>query len=94
MSIVYTDAHTLNPGDLDWAPIQSLGDVTFYGRITPDQLLERLKKVDAVLTNKVKLNRETITQLPRLRYIGVTATGYDIIDLQAFLAGTPKNKVV
>lgn len=81
MKIVYTDAHTLNPGDLDWAPIQALGDVTFYERTTPDQLLERIKEADAVLTNKVKLNRETITQLPQLRYIGVTATGYDIIDV-------------
>lgn len=83
MKIVYTDAYTLDPGDLDWAPIQSLGEVTFYDRTNPDQLLERLKDAQIVLTNKVKLSRETLAQLPQLRYIGVTATGYDIIDTVA-----------
>ena len=83
MNIVYPDAYTLNPGDLDWAPIQSLGNVTFYDRTAPDQLTERLKDADIVLVNKVKLTRETLAQLPRLRYIGVTATGYDIIDVIA-----------
>lgn len=83
MKIVYTDAYTLNPGDLDWAPIRSLGEVTFYDRTNPDQLLERLKDADIVLTNKVKLSREILAQLPQLRYIGVTATGYDIIDIVA-----------
>ncbi|GAB2571480.1 D-2-hydroxyacid dehydrogenase [Spirosoma areae] len=83
MTIVYTDAYTLNPGDLDWAPIQSLGQVTFYDRTAPNQLLGRLQQVDAVLVNKVKLTRETLAQLPNLRYIGVTATGYDIVDVAA-----------
>ena len=83
MKIVYADAHTLNPGDLDWAPIQALGDVTLYDRTAPDQLLERLRNADIVLVNKVKLNRETLSQLPKLKYIGVTATGYDIVDIAA-----------
>ena len=83
MKIVYTDAHTLNPGDLDWAPIQSLGDVTLYDRTRPDELVERVKDAQLVLVNKVKLTRETLSQLPNLRYIGVTATGYDIIDVAA-----------
>lgn len=83
MNIVYPDAYTLNPGDLDWAPIQSLGNVTLYDRTTPDQLVERLKDADIVLVNKVKLSRETLAQLPRLRYIGVTATGYDIVNVVA-----------
>ena len=83
MKIVYIDAHTLNPGDLDWEPIESLGEVTFYDRTNPDQLLDRIRDADAVLVNKVKLNRETLAQLPTLRYIGVTATGYDIIDVSA-----------
>lgn len=83
MNIVYLDAHTLNPGDLDWAPIQSLGDVTFYDRTGPDELIERAKDAEIVLVNKVKLPRETIAQLPQLRYIGVTATGYDIVDVAA-----------
>ncbi|HLL94134.1 MAG TPA: D-2-hydroxyacid dehydrogenase [Spirosoma sp.] len=83
MKIVYTDAHTLNPGDLDWTPIQSLGDVTLYDRTRPDELLDRVKDAQLVLVNKVKLTRETLSQLPNLRYIGVTATGYDIIDVAA-----------
>ena len=83
MKIVYLDAHTLNPGDFDWAPIESLGGVTFYDRTSPDELVERAKDADIVLVNKVKLNRETLAQLPKLRYIGVTATGYDIIDIAA-----------
>ena len=83
MNIVYPDAHTLNPGDLDWAPIRSLGDVTFYDRTNPDELIERTKDAEILLVNKVKLNRETLKQLPKLRYIGVTATGHDIIDVVA-----------
>ncbi len=83
MTIVYPDAYTLNPGDLDWLPIQSLGNVTLYDRTMPDQLPDRLRDADIVLVNKVKLTRETLTQLPRLRYIGVTATGYDIVDMAA-----------
>ena len=83
MNIVYTDAHTLNPCDLDWAPIRSLGDVTLYDRTSPDELIGRVKDAEIVLTNKVRLTRETLDQLPNLRYIGVTATGYDIIDVAA-----------
>lgn len=83
MKIIYTDAYTLNPGDLDWAPIQSLGDVTFHDRTSPDQLLNRIRDAEVVLVNKVKLSRETLEQLPKLRYIGVTATGYDVIDIAA-----------
>ncbi|RRB03928.1 D-2-hydroxyacid dehydrogenase [Larkinella rosea] len=83
MNLVYADAYTLNPGDLDWSPITSLGSVTLYDRTAPDQLIERLKDADMVLVNKVKINRQTLEQLPKLRYIGVTATGYDIIDVKA-----------
>jgi glycerate dehydrogenase len=83
MKLVYTDAYTLNPGDLDWAPIEALGDVTLYDRTSPEQLLDRIKDAELVLVNKVRINRETLDQLPKLRYIGVTATGYDIIDLDA-----------
>ncbi|AQG82593.1 D-2-hydroxyacid dehydrogenase [Spirosoma montaniterrae] len=83
MNIIYLDAFTLNPGDLDWLPLQSLGHVTLYDRSAPDQVVERLRDADAVLTNKVKLSRDMLAQLPRLRYIGVTATGYDIVDVAA-----------
>lgn len=83
MKIVYADAYTLNPGDLDWTPIETLGEVTLYERTSPDQLVERLREAEVVLVNKVRLNRQTLAQLPELRYIGVTATGYDIIDITA-----------
>ncbi|WP_234736023.1 D-2-hydroxyacid dehydrogenase [Tellurirhabdus bombi] len=83
MKLVYLDAYALNPGDLDWATLEALGDVTFYDRTAPDQIVERAKDADMLLVNKVRMNRETLAQLPNLRYIGVTATGYDIIDGQA-----------
>ncbi|RAJ97966.1 glycerate dehydrogenase [Larkinella arboricola] len=83
MNLVFADAYTLNPGDLDWTPLTSLGSVTLHDRTAPDQLIERLKDADMVLVNKVKMNRQTLEQLPNLRYIGVTATGYDIIDWKA-----------
>jgi len=83
MHIVYLDAHTLNPGDLDWAPLTALGDVTFYDRTSPGELVDRAKAAELILVNKVKLSRETLGQLPKLRYIGVTATGYDVVDMPA-----------
>ncbi|GAB3247274.1 D-2-hydroxyacid dehydrogenase [Larkinella harenae] len=83
MNLVFADAYTLNPGDLDWTPLTSLGSVTLHDRTAPDQLLDRVKDADMILVNKVKLNRQTLEQLPKLRYIGVTATGYDIIDVKA-----------
>ncbi|MFC5412844.1 D-2-hydroxyacid dehydrogenase [Larkinella bovis] len=83
MNLVYADAYALNPGDLDWAPLTSLTSSTLYDRTAPDQLVERLKDADMVLVNKIKMDRQTLEQLPRLRYIGVTATGYDIIDVKA-----------
>ena len=83
MNLVFADAYTLNPGDLNWTPLTALGNVTLYDRTAPDQLIERVKDADMVLVNKVKMNRQTLEQLPNLRYIGVTATGYDIIDWKA-----------
>ena len=83
MNLVFADAYTVNPGDLDWAPLKSLGSVMLYDRTEPDQLIERLKDASMVLVNKVKMNRQTLEQLPQLQYIGVTATGYDIIDVKA-----------
>ena len=83
MNIVFLDAHTLNPGDLDWAGLESLGTVTLYDRTTPEQVVDRLTGASIALVNKVKLSSDVLTQLPDLRYIGVTATGYDIIDLAA-----------
>lgn len=83
MNLVYVDAHTLNPGDLSWKPILSLGSVTVYPRTISDELVERCLKADTILTNKVRFDRATLEALPDLKYIGVTATGYDIIDISA-----------
>ncbi|HEX5472060.1 MAG TPA: D-2-hydroxyacid dehydrogenase [Lacipirellulaceae bacterium] len=82
-SIVVLDAHCLNPGDLSWQRLEILGTCTFYERTSPEQLAERLREADIVLTNKVVLSRDLIAGLPRLKYIGVTATGYNIVDIHA-----------
>lgn len=83
MRIVILDGYTLNPGDLDWSPIKSLGEVTVYDRTTPGQVVERAESAPIVLTNKVEITREMMEQLPDLKYIGVMATGFNIIDLPA-----------
>lgn len=83
MNIVVLDAYSVNPGDLSWNALQSLGNVTLYDRTTPEQIEERCRNARIVLTNKVPLTRETISRLPDLKYIGVLATGYNIIDLKA-----------
>lgn len=83
MKIVVLDSYTLNPGDQDWEPLQTLGDFTEYDRTPPAQIVERAQDAEIVLVNKVILNREIISQLPKLRYIGVLATGYNNIDIEA-----------
>ncbi|MCS3799123.1 D-2-hydroxyacid dehydrogenase [Niastella sp. OAS944] len=81
--IVVTDGYTLNPGDLSWKQIETLGELTVYDRTKPDELIDRCKDAAIVLTNKVPFNAAAIDQLPNLKLIGVTATGYNIIDVQA-----------
>lgn len=81
--IVVLDGYTLNPGDLDWAPLQAIGDCSIYDRTPPGQVAERAAAADIVLTNKALLPRETIERLPALRYIGVLATGYNVVDVVA-----------
>jgi glycerate dehydrogenase len=82
-SILVLDGHTLNPGDLDWQRLKQLGDCAIYERSTPAEVVDRLSDTDAVLTNKVSLSRELMAGRPRLKYIGVTATGYNIVDVKA-----------
>lgn len=79
--IVYLDCYTVNPGDLSWEPLRALGDCALYDRTPADQVIERAADAEIVLTNKVVLDGATIRALPRLRYIGVTATGYNIVDV-------------
>lgn len=83
MNIVLLDAHTANPGDLAWSSLEALGACTVYSRTPLDQIIERAKDAEIVITNKAPLSRETIAALPKLRYIGITATGYNIVDVAA-----------
>ena len=83
MKIVVLDGYTLNPGDLDWAPFRALGDFETHDRTPPAQVIERAHGAEIVLTNKTVLHRADIAALPRLRYIGVLATGYNVVDIEA-----------
>ena len=83
MKIVILDGYAANPGDISWQPWYDLGDVTIYERTAPDQTISRAQGADAVLTNKVLLTADVISQLPQLRYIGVLATGYNVVDVAA-----------
>jgi len=83
MKIVVLDGYTLNPGDLSWDRLKELGDCTVHDRTPPDSLLERARGARVLLTNKVILDREAMEQLPDLAYIGVLATGYNVLDIEA-----------
>jgi glycerate dehydrogenase len=83
MKIVVLDGFAANPGDLPWDELKALGECTIYDRTTPDEVLQRCKDAEVVMTNKVVINRQTIEALPALRYIGVLATGYNVIDIDA-----------
>lgn len=83
MKIVVLDGYTLNPGDLDWQPLQALGECTFYPRTASHQVVERAQGAEIVVTNKVVLGAEQFAALPQLRYVGVSATGTNVVDLDA-----------
>ena len=83
MKIVILDGYTANPGDLSWKELEQLGEVTVYDRTSPNDTVVRLSDAEIALTNKVVLNREALAQLPKLKYIGVLATGYNIVDVKA-----------
>lgn len=83
MKIVVLDGYTLNPGDLSWDALKELGDVSIYDRTPVEQILERSRGVEILFTNKTPLTRDIIEQLPELKYIGVLATGYNVVDLEA-----------
>lgn len=83
MSIIVLDSHTANPGDLSWDELRALGECTIYERTAPHEVLERAAGADILLTNKVVLDAATIAALPRLKYIGVLATGYNVVDVDA-----------
>ncbi len=81
--IVVLDGYTLNPGDLSWDQLRQLGDCTIYDRTAPEQVAERAKDAEILLINKVVMSRDVIAQLPALKYIGVLATGYNVVDVRA-----------
>jgi glycerate dehydrogenase len=81
--IVILDGYTLNPGDLSWKEIEKLGEVTIYDRTAPDEIIKRIADAEIVITNKAPLSGEAIMRSTSLKYIGVTATGYNIVDVKA-----------
>lgn len=81
MKIVVLDGYALNPGDLSWEAFESLGEVKLYPRTEEKDILTRCLGAEVVITNKTPLKKETLEQLPELRYIGVLATGYDVVDI-------------
>ena len=83
MKITALDGYAANPGDLSWDELKSLGECTIYERTAPTEVLERAAGADILLTNKVVLDAATIASLPDLKYIGVLATGYNIVDTAA-----------
>ncbi|MDH5670510.1 MAG: D-2-hydroxyacid dehydrogenase [Myxococcales bacterium] len=85
--IVVLDAHTLNPGDLSWQGLAALGDTTIHDRSAPEQVLERAAGASVVLTNKTPLKGELLSALSALRYVGVLATGHDVVDAAAAAEG-------
>ena len=83
MKIVILDGYTTNPGDLSWNGLEAMGELTVYDRTRPGETVARAADAEIVLTNKVVIGREIIDQLPHLKYIGVLATGYNVVDIEA-----------
>lgn len=81
--IVVLDGHTLNPGDLSWDALRELGDCEIHDRTPPERVIERAAGKDIVLTNKSLIPSEAIAALPTMKYIGVLATGYNVVDVEA-----------
>ncbi len=83
MKIVVLDGGTLNPGDLCWDGLKAFGELDLYDVTPENQVIERSKDADVLIINKIVLDENTLAQLPRLKYIGVTATGYNVVDTAA-----------
>jgi len=83
MRIVVLDGYTLNPGDLSWGRLEALGECTVYDRTAPEDIVARAGEAEIVLTNKTILSADVIRGLTRLKYIGVLATGYNVVDVEA-----------
>lgn len=83
MRITVLDGYTLNPGDLSWDDFYSLGEVKVYDRTSAEELFQRAEDSDAIIINKVVIGEKELEKLPGLKYIGITATGYNNVDLEA-----------
>ena len=83
MKIVILDGYTENPGDLSWSGLEALGELTVYDRTPPEQVADRIGDAEIVILNKTPVPREMLDRCPNVRYIGVLATGYNIVDVQA-----------
>lgn len=83
MKIVVLDGYTLNPGDLTWERLEKLGEVKVYDRTPTDKILERIGDAEAIFTNKTPITKETLDKAPNIKWIGVLATGYNVVDVNA-----------
>lgn len=83
MKITILDGNALNPGDLSWEPLTALGTLRVFARSSPEEVVERIGDSDAVLLNKIAITESVLKQCPQLRYIGVQATGYNVVDIAA-----------
>lgn len=83
MKIVVLDGYTLNPGDLSWEGLEAMGDVTVYDRTEPEEAASRIGSAEAVFVNKTPITKETLDKCPEIQFIGVLATGYNVVDIEA-----------
>ena len=83
MKIIVLDGYGLNPGDLNWDGFDALGELTVYDRTLPSELMERAAGAEVLITNKTLITAENMADLPELKYIGVLATGYNVVDIDA-----------
>jgi glycerate dehydrogenase len=83
MKIVVLDGFALNPGDLSWDGLRNLGEFYLFDRSKPDEVFDRIKEAEVIITNKVVIDRSLMVRLPKLRYVGITATGYNVVDVSA-----------
>ena len=81
MKIVVLDGYTLNPGDISWEGLEALGEVTVYDRTKEEDVIARIGDADVVYTNKTPVTRETLEACDNVKFIGVLATGYNIVDI-------------
>lgn len=94
MKIVVLDGYTLNPGDLSWAKFEAIGEFQCYDRTPADKIVKRIGDAEAIITNKTPITKETLDACPTVKYIGVLATGYNVVDVEAAKAkGIPVTNV-